>query len=188
MFITHEHHVISSTVRKDLTQRLQFRFFNMNHRKPALIQWRYLTIAFLDSFLFIYFFFYSFCYDYVSNEEFPTRFCSFWHLISVFVTLACVEIACAFAWTLTRVWELTFYRQLIKNIGNYCSKKNEFIFLEVSEQNLDLKIVEIFSKCDANSFSKIFMALVELQFLIISRKNSDLFYCFSISEFFFFLI
>ncbi|XP_043267042.1 tropomodulin isoform X1 [Venturia canescens] len=25
-------------IRKDLTQRLQFRFFNMNHRKPALIQ------------------------------------------------------------------------------------------------------------------------------------------------------
>jgi tropomodulin len=25
-------------IRKDLTLRLQFRFFNMNHRKPALIQ------------------------------------------------------------------------------------------------------------------------------------------------------
>ena len=37
-FCTHEHNVIYPTVRKDLTQRLQFRFFNMNHRKPALIQ------------------------------------------------------------------------------------------------------------------------------------------------------
>lgn len=35
------------TVRKDLTLRLQFRFFNMNHRKPALIQWKVATPAVL---------------------------------------------------------------------------------------------------------------------------------------------
>ena len=36
------------TVRKDLTLRLQFRFFNMNHRKPALIQWKVATRCVVD--------------------------------------------------------------------------------------------------------------------------------------------
>lgn len=42
---THDTFVFYSfpTVRKDLTLRLQFRFFNMNHRKPALIQWKVAT-------------------------------------------------------------------------------------------------------------------------------------------------
>lgn len=47
VFNTHDTYSFP-TVRKDLTLRLQFRFFNMNHRKPALIQWKVATRCVVD--------------------------------------------------------------------------------------------------------------------------------------------